>query len=29
MTGELTGRLTDLGYALGWRAVRAAPAGLA
>jgi phosphatidylinositol dimannoside acyltransferase len=29
VTGELTGRLTDLGYALGWRAVRAAPAGLA
>ena len=29
MNGELAGRLTDLGYALGWRAVRAAPAGLA
>ncbi|HEX4360502.1 MAG TPA: phosphatidylinositol mannoside acyltransferase [Pseudonocardia sp.] len=29
MSGELAGRLTDLGYALGWRAVRAAPPGLA
>jgi lauroyl/myristoyl acyltransferase len=29
VSGELTGRLTDLGYALGWRAVRAAPPGLA
>jgi len=29
VSGELAGRLTDLGYALGWRAVRAAPAGVA
>jgi lauroyl/myristoyl acyltransferase len=29
VSGELAGRVTDLGYALGWRAVRAAPPGLA